>query len=99
MLPIDKPVAKPAPAPDNAPPQLLRFSTALSLSGAKIPKELNRIMEIYSEDKEGMRKAGLEYAIGQIRNLIGEGVNGIHLYTMDNAAISKIIYDGIKDII
>ena len=71
----------------------------VSLSGAKIPKELNRIMDIYSEDKESMRKAGLEYAIGQIRNLIGEGVNGIHLYTMDNAAISKIIYDGIKDII
>ena len=29
----------------------------VSLSGAKIPKELNRIMEIYSEDKEGMRKS------------------------------------------
>lgn len=71
----------------------------VSLSGAKIPSELNEIMDIYAEDKEGMRKAGLEYAIKQIRNLIAEGVSGIHLYTMDNAEISKIIYDGIKDLV
>ena len=37
----------------------------------------------YGESKEDMRKAGIDYAVRQIRDLKEHGVDGIHLYTMN----------------
>ena len=71
----------------------------IKLSGAKVTAEMNSLLVKYGESKEDMRKAGLNYAIKQIRNLIEEGVSGIHLYTMDNAINTAYIYEGIKDLL
>jgi methylenetetrahydrofolate reductase (NADPH) len=63
----------------------------VSLSGAKIPPKVMAMIEKYRDDNAGMSEAGAEFAAEQIRELIKEGVDGIHLYTMDNADISKKI--------
>lgn len=71
----------------------------VQMSGAKIPMEVAKMISTYEKDPEGLRKAGLEYAVNQIRDLLREGVDGIHLYTMNNVNTSNIVYDGIKDLI
>ena len=35
------------------------------------------------EDKDDMRKAGIEYAADQIRDLRAHGVDGVHIYSMN----------------
>ena len=39
----------------------------------------------YQDNPEDMRKAGIEYATDQIRDLREHSVKGIHIYTMNNA--------------
>lgn len=54
-----------------------------STCGASLPAALVLLMDRYGENPDDMRKAGIEYAAAQIRDLIGNGVDGIHLLTMN----------------
>ena len=45
-----------------------------------------------------LREAGIAYAIDQISDLIAGGVDGIHLYTMNNPAVAKQISASIASI-
>ncbi len=60
-----------------------QIGTSVTLSGSSVPKELSDLIANYGENKEDMRKAGIDYAVRQIRDLKEHGVDGIHLYTMN----------------
>ena len=60
-----------------------QLGTTVSLSGSSVPKELADIIAAYGENKEDMRKAGVDYAVRQIRDLKEHGVDGIHIYSMN----------------
>ena len=60
-----------------------QLGTTVSLSGSSVPKELADLIATYGENKEAMRKAGIAFAVRQIRDLTEHGVDGIHLYSMN----------------
>ncbi len=60
-----------------------QLGTTVSLSGSSVPKELADIIATYGENKEDMRKAGIDYAVRQILDLREHGVDGIHIYSMN----------------
>lgn len=60
-----------------------QLGTTVSLSGSSVPKALADIIATYGDDKEDMRKAGIDYAVRQIRDLREHGVDGIHIYSMN----------------
>lgn len=64
-------------------------------SGCSIPAKLVLIMDKYQDNPEDMRKAGIEYAALQIRDLIDNGADGIHLYTMNRPKSTAEILEGI----
>ncbi|WP_163195764.1 methylenetetrahydrofolate reductase [NAD(P)H] [Clostridium thermarum] len=66
-----------------------------ALCGVKLPKKFLSIMEKYENNPEAMRDAGIAYAVDQIVDLIAQGVDGIHLYTMNNPYIARRIYEAI----
>lgn len=66
-----------------------------SLCGASLPAKLVIMMDKYEDHPEDMRKAGIEYASLQIRDLIENGVDGIHLLTMNRPKSSKEILDNV----
>ena len=72
-----------------------QLGTSVSLSGSSVPTELSNLIARYSEDPEGMRKAGIEYAVNQIDDLLRHGISGIHIYSMNKADITKEIYAAI----
>ena len=55
----------------------------ISLCGASMPAKLLMMVEKYGENAEDMEKAGLEYASEQVQDLLNNGIEGIHLYTMN----------------
>ena len=62
------------------------------LSACSIPAPLSKIISKYGENADDFKKAGLEYAIKQIDDLIDEGINKFHLYTMNKTEeIANII--------
>ena len=73
-----------------------QIGTTVSLSGSSVPKALADIVAKYSDNPDDMRKAGIDYAVRQILDLRQNGVNDIHLYTMNKPKTAKEILEGIR---
>lgn len=73
-----------------------QIGTTVTLSGSSVPKKLADIIASYGDDPADMRKAGIEYAIGQIQELKDSGVDGIHIYTMNRPKVAAEILAGIR---
>lgn len=67
--------------------------------GASLPKKFVRIMQKYEHNPEALRDAGIAYAIDQIVDLAASGVDGIHLYTMNNAYAARKISEAVQGIL
>ena len=71
----------------------------VTLCRVNLPKKFLTIMQRYEDNPEAMRDAGVAYAIDQIVDLIAHGVDGIHLYTMNNPDIAHRIYEAINTLL
>ena len=69
----------------------------VSLCGASIPNRLAKLMARYSDDPASLKAAGLEYAIMQIIDLLENGVDGIHIYTMNNPDVARYLMEQIAE--
>lgn len=67
----------------------------VSLCGVRLPAKFTAIMERYENNPEAMRDAGIAYAVDQIVDLIARGVDGIHLYTMNNPYVAAKIHEAV----
>lgn len=70
-----------------------QLGTSVTLSGTSVPGELSSLVAKYADAPEDLRKAGIEYAVKQIEDLIANNVNGIHIYTMNKADTAKEIME------
>jgi methylenetetrahydrofolate reductase (NADPH) len=57
----------------------------VSMCGAKIPHPLLTRMETLEGDADALYRAGIEYAIAQCRELLANGVQGLHFYTLNKS--------------
>lgn len=73
-----------------------QLGTTVSLSGSTVPKKLADIIATYGEDKDDMRKAGIDYAVQQIRDLKEHGVDSIHIYSMNKVKTTTEICNAIN---
>lgn len=71
----------------------------VNMCGATLPDKFHRILDKYGENKEALFDAGMAYAVNQIVELISHGVDGIHIFTMNNPVVAGRICDGIKNLI
>lgn len=67
--------------------------------GASLPRKFVKIMQRYEHQPEALRDAGIAYAINQIVDLAASGVDGIHLYTMNNSYVARKISEAVSGII
>ena len=67
----------------------------VSLCGVSLPSKFTAMMERYEHNPEAMRDAGIAYAVDQIVDLIARGVDGIHLYTMNNPYVAAKIHEAV----
>lgn len=67
----------------------------VSMCGVQIPTKFSKICATYQG--EDLYKAGIDYAIEQIRDLIDNGVKGIHLYTMNKGDVAKAVFNAFEE--
>lgn len=67
--------------------------------GVHLPRKFEKLYERYEHNSEAFRDAGIAYAIDQIVDLVTQGVDGIHLYTMNNSYVARRIYEAVNSII
>lgn len=67
----------------------------VTLCGVTLPKKFVATMARYEDNPEALRDAAIAYAVDQIVDLIAQGVDGIHLYTMNNPYIARRIHEAV----
>ncbi len=76
-----------------------QIEKTVALSGASLPHEFTRMIGLYENEPEELYRHGIQYAVDQIRDLLEHGVDGIHLYIMNNADVSAAVYEKIRDLL
>lgn len=71
----------------------------VGMCGASLPPKFVKIMQKFEHNPEALRDAGIAYAIDQIVDLVSSGVDGIHLYTMNNPYVARRISEAVSSII
>ncbi len=65
----------------------------VTMCGASFPRKFSKILQKYENNPEALVDAGIAYAADQIIDLMANGVEGIHLYTMNNPYVARKITD------
>lgn len=76
-----------------------QIERTVALSGASLPHDFTKMISLYENEPDKLFEAGIEYAVDQIRDLIISGVDGIHLYTMNNPKVALKVYEKIEDLL
>lgn len=74
-----------------------QIGTTVSLSGSSIPKELADIIAKYGDNADDIRKAGIDYAVRQIKDLESNGVDHIHIYCMNRPKTTAEIVNAVRE--
>ena len=76
-----------------------QLSRSVALSGTSVPERFRAIVDKFGDNPEAMRQAGIVYAAEQIIDLIANGVNHIHVYSMNKPDVAKDILKALNGII
>ena len=69
------------------------------LSGTYLPSRFKAIVDRFGDDPESMLSAGVVYAAEQIVDLFANGVNAVHVYTMNRPEVAERIMSNLVGII
>lgn len=75
-----------------------QIERSCKLSGAVLPDRFKRIVERFSDDPKAMQQAGIAYATEQIIDLFANGINSVHVYSMNKPEVAQAIRDNLSEI-
>ena len=70
-----------------------------SLSGTILPERFRAVLDRVGDDPAAMQQAGIAYATDQIIDLIANGINHIHVYSMNKPEVASAIMDNLSEIV
>ena len=65
--------------------------------GATIPARVIRRLAAAGDDPQAQAQAGVEYACEQLRDLAANGVDGLHIYSMNKPSVARATHDVLVD--
>ena len=71
----------------------------ITMCGASLPEKFTKLIARYGEKPDAMRDAGIAYAADQKIDLAAHGVDGVHLYTMNDPFIARRICESVSSVI
>ncbi len=72
---------------------------AIKLSGSFMPVRFKALVDKFGHNPEAMRQAGIAYATDQIIDLYANGINAIHVYSMNKPEVAAAIQSNVSEII
>ena len=69
------------------------------LSGTYLPEKFKAIVDRFGDKPAAMRQAGIAYATNQIIDLIANGVEHIHIYSMNKPEIAAGIQQSLSEVL
>ena len=71
----------------------------VEMCGASVPERVRRFVDAYGHHQGAVKEAGIAYATEQIIDMLARDVEGIHLYTMNQADTVRRIDSGIRSVL
>ncbi|MGN0242727.1 MAG: methylenetetrahydrofolate reductase [NAD(P)H] [Lachnospiraceae bacterium] len=75
-----------------------QIARTCALSGTALPPRFKAIADRFGDNPAAMKQAGIAYATEQIIDLVANGVNHIHIYTMNKPDIAGGIMQQLSEI-
>jgi methylenetetrahydrofolate reductase (NADPH) len=72
---------------------------AVKLSGSFMPERFKNLVDRFGKDDKAMMQAGVAYATDQIIDLYANGVNHVHVYSMNKPEIAAKIMSNLSDVL
>ena len=69
------------------------------MSGTVLPERFRAIVDRFGDNQGAMQQAGIAYATDQIIDLIANGVNHIHVYSMNKPEVAEAIMNNLSEIL
>lgn len=76
-----------------------QIKRAIELSGSFMPRRFLALVDRFGSDPAAMKQAGIAYATDQIIDLYANGVQNVHVYTMNKPDVAAKIMDNLSAII
>ena len=70
-----------------------------SISSSALPQRFIRIVDRYGDNPAAMKQAGIAFATEQIIDLYANGINAVHVYSMNKPDVAAAIKANLSDII
>ena len=77
----------------------IQIDRICKLSGTYLPSRFINIVDRFGSDPDAMKQAGIIYATEQIIDLLANGVNAIHVYSMNKPDVAQKIQENLSYII
>lgn len=71
----------------------------MSISESALPQRFVRIVDRYGDRPEAMKQAGIAFATEQIIDLYANGINAVHVYSMNKPDVAAAIKANVSEII
>ncbi|MBR6426994.1 MAG: methylenetetrahydrofolate reductase [Clostridia bacterium] len=72
---------------------------AVRLSGSFMPRRFLSLVDRFGDSPDAMRQAGIAYATDQIIDLYANGINNVHVYTMNRPDVAGQIQSNVSGIL
>ncbi len=69
------------------------------LSGTYLPQRFKQIVDRYGSNPAAMQQAGIAYATEQVIDLFANGVNAVHIYSMNKPEVAAKIQQNLSEIL
>jgi len=76
-----------------------QIERALKLSGSFMPQRFKSIADKFGADPAAMKQAGIAYATDQIIDLYANGIQNVHVYSMNKPEVAEKIQCNLSDIL
>lgn len=76
-----------------------QVARAISLSGSFMPQRFKSLVDKFGSDPAAMKQAGIAYATDQIIDLYANGVNHVHVYSMNKPDVAAQIQRNLSEIL
>ena len=76
-----------------------QIDRAIKLSGSFIPQRFKALVDRFGSDPFAMKQAGIAYATDQIIDLYANGINNVHVYSMNKPEVARQIQSNVSEIL
>ena len=72
---------------------------AISLSGSFMPQRFKSLVDKFGNDPAAMKQAGIAYATDQIIDLYANGIQCVHVYSMNKPDVAQAVWNNLSHIV